>query len=171
MLDAAFNHTAWDVEAGQTGVDLGFGGTPATEIRNAEARFFSRDGDYHNRAFSAGSIAAAPDRYDFNKWLDARDVYFGRYAALWQNSGSAGAQQSEGDWFDYTSATGFFDSHTQDVWRYFAQYVVYWLDKTGHPAGTSPADHKMGIDGLRCDFGQGLPPQCWEPRDLALLQG
>lgn len=162
MLDAAFNHTAWDVEAGQMGADLGFGGTATTEIRNAEARFFSRTGDYHNRASGAGNIAPAPDRYDFNKWLDAKDVYFGRYASLWQNSGSTNAQKSEADWFDYTTGTGLFDVHTQRVWQYFGQYVVYWLEKTGHPAGTAAVDHKKGIDGLRCDFGQGLPPQCWE---------
>ena len=163
MLDAAFNHTAWDVELGEFGRQLFSPGSSATtEIRNVEGRFFSRDGDYYLRAFSAATIAPAPDRYDFGKWLDAKDVYFGRYAALWQNSGSTDKQKDEGDWFDYTTGSGNFDSYTHNVWRYFAEYAIYWLDKTGHPAGTPKNQSHKGIDGLRCDFGQGLPPQAWE---------
>ncbi|MGA0844981.1 MAG: hypothetical protein ACO3RV_00440, partial [Luteolibacter sp.] len=64
---------------------------------------------------------------------------------------------------------------TRQVWRYFAQYGVYWLERT-RPDGenrnseTEPglslseryAWDARGIDGLRCDFGQGLPPQAWE---------
>lgn len=163
MLDAAFNHTAWDVELGEFGRQLFSPGSSATtEIRTVEGRFFSRDGDYYQRAFSAASIAPAPDRNDFGKWLDAKDVYFGRYAALWQNSGSTDKQKDEGDWFDYTTSTGNFDTYTHNVWRYFAEYAIYWLDKTGHPAGTPKNQSHKGIDGLRCDFGQGLPPQAWE---------
>jgi glycosidase len=163
MLDAAFNHTAWDVELGEFGRQLFSPGSSATtEIRNVEGRFFSRDGDYYQRAFSAASIAPAPDRNDFGKWLDAKDVYFGRYAALWQHSSSDGKQKDEGDWFDYTTATGNFDTYTHNVWRYFAEYAIYWLDQTGHPAGTPKNQSYKGIDGLRCDFGQGLPPQAWE---------
>jgi hypothetical protein len=163
MLDAAFNHTAWDVELGELGRQYFSPASSATtEIRNAEARFFSRSGDYYLRAYDAGSVAPAPDRYDFNKWLDAKDVYFGRYAALWQNSGSTDKQKDEGDWFDYTTGSGNFDSYTRDVWRYFAEYAIHWLDKTGHPAGTPKSQSHKGIDGLRCDFGQGLPPQAWE---------
>jgi glycosidase len=163
MLDAAFNHTAWDAELGELGRTLfSPGSSAATEIRNVEARFFSRSGDYHQRAYDAGSIAPAPDRYDFGKWLDVKDVFFGRYAALWQNSSSTDKQKDEGDWFDYTIPTGNFDTYTQKVWQYFAEYAVYWLDKTGHPAGTPKNQAGKGIDGLRCDFGQGLPPQAWE---------
>lgn len=163
MLDAAFNHTAWDVELGDLGRQLfAPGSTNTAEIRNVEARFFSRSGDYYSRAFDANSVAPAPDRYDFNKWLDAKDVFFGRYAALWQNSSSTDKQKDEGDWFDYTTATGNFDIYTRNVWTYFAEYAIYWLEKTGHPAGTPKSQSYKGIDGLRCDFGQGLPPQAWE---------
>lgn len=163
MLDAAFNHTAWDVELGEFGRQL-FAPTnsPTTEIRNVEARFFSRNGDYYQRAFDANSIAPAPDRYDFGKWLDAKDVFFGRYAALWQNNSSTDKQKDEGDWFDYTVPSGNFDSYAHKVWQYFAEYTLYWLDKTGHPLGTPKSQASKGIDGLRCDFGQGLPPQAWE---------
>jgi hypothetical protein len=164
MLDAAFNHTAWDVELGDLGVELfATNATPATEIRSVEARFFSKDGNYAERATSAGDIAPAPDRFDFGKWLDVKDVFFGRYAALVPNSADQGRFNNEEDWFDYTPGTpGYFDQITQNVWKYFGAYVPYWLEKTGHPPGTPPEDHHIGIDGLRCDFGQGLPPQAWE---------
>ena len=162
MLDAAFNHSSWDVEAGDFGVALGFGATPTTEIRNHEARFFSRENDYDSRAFSAASTAPAPDRFDFGKFLDTKDIYFGRYASLVPDSGDQNRYLDEGDWFDTSIATGNFDVHTQGVWRYMAEYVLYWLEKTGHPNGTPASDHATGIDGLRCDFAQGVPPQCWE---------
>ena len=171
MLDAAFNHTAHDCELAAGGVLYFAGGANATnEIRNHEARFFSRADNYDMRGYSSGSIAPAPDRYDFGKWDDVKDVYFGRYAALVANSGQSGNQTSEGDWFDISigsegsagGGNGHFDAITRNVWKYFGDYVLFWLDKTGCPAGT-PADQvDRGIDGLRADFGQGLPPQCWE---------
>ena len=134
------------------------------------ARFYSRTDAYDMRASGTGNIAAAPDRYDFGKWNDVKVVYFGRYAALWANSGSSGAQLNEADWFDTSSGSenssgsgnGHFDTVTQNTWRYFADYILYWLDKTGCPAGTPANQTAKGIDGLRADFGQGLPPQCWE---------
>ncbi len=164
MLDAAFNHTAWDTELGVLGVELfATNATPTNEVRNVEARFFSRDGDYALRATSAGDIAPAPDRFDFGKWLDVKDVFFGRYAALVPTAGESGRYQNEEDWFDYTrEADGYFDQITQNVWKYFGTYVPYWLEKTGYVPGTNPTNIHLGIDGLRCDFGQGLPPQAWE---------
>ncbi len=164
MLDAAFNHTSWDTELGALGVQLfATNATPTNEIRNVEARFFSRDGNYALRATSSGDIAPAPDRFDFGKWLDVKDVFFGRYAALVPTAGESSRYQNEEDWFDYTKdSPGFFDQITQNVWKYFGAYVPYWLEKTGYPAGTNPTNIHLGIDGLRCDFGQGLPPQAWE---------
>jgi len=171
MLDAAFNHTAYDCELAASGVYyFKTNGAATDEIRNSEARFYSRTDAYDMRASSTGNIAPAPDRYDFGKWNDVKDVYFGRYAALWANSSSSGAQLSEADWFDYSigsenssgDGNGHFDTITQNTWRYFADYILYWLDKTGCPAGTPADQTAKGIDGLRADFGQGLPPQCWE---------
>ena len=176
MLDAAFNHTAHDCELAASGVFY-WGGVgnpgnwqPTDEIRNREARVYSRTDAYDMRASGTGNIAAAPDRYDFGKWSDVKDIFFGRYAALWVNSGSTGAHQNEGDWFDSSvgsenssgGGNGHFDAVTQNVWRYFADYVLFWLDKTGHPIGTPANQSNKGIDGLRADFGQGLPPQAWE---------
>ncbi|MFT5108130.1 MAG: hypothetical protein ACI8XO_001180 [Verrucomicrobiales bacterium] len=152
MLDAAFTHSLWDVEAGDFGVSLGFGPTATSEIHDYEARFFSLVNDYHSRASSAANTTPAPDRFDFGKFLDTKDIYFERYASLVPNSGDQSRYLSEEDWFDSSTATGNFDVHTQGGWRYMAEYVLYWLEKTGHPAGTPTADHMTGIDGLRCDF-------------------
>jgi glycosidase len=180
MLDAPFNHTSYDAELATLGQQyFGNAGTNAnTELRNTEARFFSRTDNYDMRAFSSGSIAVAPDRYDFGKFADTYDVYYGRYAALVPNGGTGDLDPirktylNEEDWFDYSigddslkgSGNGHFDTLTQNVWRYFASYTLYWLDRTGYPANASGAslNSNVGIDALRADFGQGLPPQCWE---------
>lgn len=160
MLDAAFNHSAWDVELGDLGVELFAPAAQSTnEIRYAESRVFSLENHYDQRASSATNIAPAPDRFDFGKWLDVKDIFFGRYAALVPTAAESGNYQNEGDWFDYTKdSPAYFDQITQDVWKYFGAYVPYWLDKTGY----LPGQLESGIDGLRCDFGQGLPPQAWE---------
>ena len=178
MLDAPFNHTAYDIEFAELGVELfqrdGAPLTPTTEIRNYDARFFSRANDYCQRAFNASSIAIAPDRGDFGKFVDTYDVYFGRYASLvCTNPADNDNRLNEGDWFafddpNWTSnditVNGIPRNITKQVWRYFAGYALHWLDKTGYPEGTIPtqANRGLGIDGLRCDFGQGLPPRAWE---------
>lgn len=189
MLDAPFNHTAFDVELAEAGVELfqpdGASWAKTDEIRNREARFFSAAGDYDNRASVAANIAAAPDRYDFGKWPDVKDVFFGRYDALVEGDydPERGSYTGEGDWFDaadsdWTAADfiqgGQNRNVTRRVWQYFARYAVHWLEKTrpaGHNRNSLPSDgdaaarrawDARGIDGIRCDFGQGLPPQCWE---------
>ncbi|PYI88309.1 MAG: hypothetical protein DME26_03850, partial [Verrucomicrobia bacterium] len=171
MLDAPFNHTAYDCELAASGVYyFNTNALPTDEIRNREARFYSRTDAYDMRAFSAASVAVAPDRYDFGKFSDTHDVYFGRYAALVPNSSQEANHLSEADWFDYSvgsesasgSGNGHFDGVTHNVWKYFADYILYWLEKTGCPSGTPASQTYKGIDGLRADFGQGLPPQCWE---------
>lgn len=190
MLDAPFNHTGFDVELAEIGVELfqpdGQTWLPSDEIRNREARFFSAEGNYGARASSAANIAAAPDREDFGKWRDVKDVFFGRYDALVENAQEPqlSSYTNEGDWFDSTdpswTATDFFQNGeprnvTKLVWVYFAKYAPYWLEKT-RPEGQNINSENVpgltleqryewdarGIDGLRCDFGQGLPPQAWE---------
>jgi len=171
MLDEPFNHSAWDCELDNAGTNF-FAPTasPTDVIMNSEARFYSHTGEYDERASSAATVAQAPDRFDFGKWTDVADIYFGRYAALVPNSSQTGNYTSEADWFDYTvgseggtgTGNGHFDQITQNVWRYFSDCILYWLDKTGCPSNTPPNLTYKGIDGLRADFGQGLPPQCWE---------
>jgi glycosidase len=171
MLDEPFNHSAWDAELDVAGVNyFDTNAQPTDLIANSEARFYSRSNEYDQRAFSAGTVAPAPDRFDFGKWTDVADIYFGRYAALVPNSSQSGNYTSEADWFDYSignesgagSGNGHFDTVTQNVWRYFSDCILYWLDKTGCTNGTPVSQTSAGIDGLRADFGQGLPPQCWE---------
>jgi hypothetical protein len=88
------------------------------------------------------------------------------------NSGQPNNYTNEGDWFDYSvgdesstgQGSGHFDSITQKVWHYFGDYLQSWLTQTGYPEnpGGASLNSTAGIDGLRADFGQGLPPQCWE---------
>lgn len=182
MLDAPYNHTAYDAELADSGVFYFSPGSLASaEIRNTESRVFSRDSngfapdleDYCQRAFSAGSIAVAPDRGDFGKFGDTFDVYYGSYSALvCRNPEDNNAFNNEQDVYQYGDANwtsidrvinGQNANITRNVWSYFSDYILYWLDRTGCPAGTSLADQTTrGIDGLRADFGQGLPPQAWE---------
>jgi glycosidase len=178
MLDAPFNHTSYDAEVAEQGVPY-FGGSANQELRNVEARFFSRDadgfgpgaGDYAQRAFGAGSIAVAPDRGDFGKFADTFDVFWGRYSALVnQYPADANNFKNEADQFLYDDPNWTSDDRdpgfqnvTHNVWKYFADYLVYWLNETGCTAGLSLAQQRdKGIDGLRADFGQGMPPQAWE---------
>lgn len=178
MLDAAFNHTAYDVEFAPLGDQLfdtvdgvdNYG--PNSEIAENEARFFSRSNDYANRAFAEANIAVAPDRGDFGKFGDTYDVFYGSYSALVDNNpGDNGGFRDEGDmffyndsdWNDFDGGPNSSSNITRRVWKYFGEYIPYWLTQTGCPPGTSLADQTTrGIDGLRADFGQGLPPQAWE---------
>jgi GH15 family glucan-1,4-alpha-glucosidase len=166
MLDGVFNHTSWDAKMGQGGVDLGFTGNKDTRMGIAKPGWFSLISDYCQPAnYYAdawnNNFGTAPDRGDFGKWYDVTELYFGRYAALvCHNPQDNGNYLNEGDWFDYSSM----NADVRDLWKYFGYYPEYWLKKTGHPATNSwvLAQDDKGIDALRCDFGQGLPPQLWE---------
>lgn len=180
MLDSPYNHTSYDSELGATGAAYFSPGTnPRELIRNVETRFYSRNNDYCQRATLSGGQgpAVAPDRGDFGKFGDTYDVFFGRYSALvCQNPTDNGNYLNESDNFFYIDSnwatvdkTIFIDGQnrdinvTQNVWKHFSDYILFWLDRTGCPAGTSTADQAFkGFDGLRADFGQGLPPQAWE---------
>ena len=211
MLDVPFNHTSFDCELDAEGQALfGNASTSGTTLmENTQANIYSRwNGgsldqtnsanlsyfDYGARAYSADSIALAADRFDFGKFVDVHDIYFGNYAALVDVDDSQEEEnyKNEGDWFDYSigsggvsndyldastnSGNGHFDTVTQNVWKYFAWYIPYWLQQTGHTDGNGnlvgnstnpdPVARRMaddtGLDGIRADFAQGLPPQCWE---------
>ena len=102
--------------------------------------------------------SVAPDRSDFGKWSDVRDFYFGNYDTLVKYASASHREEFllERDDLDPLPPD------TVELWEYFAYYPLYWLDRTGHPAGTPPAQSHKGIDGLRCDFAQGLPSGFWE---------
>ena len=172
MLDEPFNHTSYDCELATNGIKYftasnNPGNWQATdEIRNREARFFSLSGNYCSRATASNNVAIAPDRADFGKFGDVHDVFFGVYSALvCQNPADNGNYLNEADQFDYTKGTGStgnFDNITQNVWRYFSDQILFLLDQTGCTNGIAMTNSSTGIDGLRADFAQGLPPQCWE---------
>jgi hypothetical protein len=161
MVDFPFNHTAPDIVLGQKGVEI-FGGSwnSNDKIRDRVPGFFSTDGNegfpaYSRPAQSGNRIAVAPDRNDFGKWSDVRDVYFGNYATLVTGNPSAEASRAvvrnEGDWMDFNGMS----QTTIGVWKYFGEVLPYWLEKSGHRGYNSSASDgnnrdsldSLGIDG------------------------
>jgi len=178
MLDGTFNHSAWDCQIGQMGVDmdlknsLGVTVNPTSLISSVRAAWYSKRNDYGNPAtyFNSTSdtdIATAPDRIDFGKWSDAAEFFFGTYDCLVQKPPADTNWTWSSAWYsrylrEDDLFEGFKTDATRELWEYFAAYPVYWLEKTGHPAGTPKTESYKGIDGLRCDFAQGLPSLFWE---------
>ncbi len=166
MLDGVFNHTAWDAEYGQGGVALGLCADADGRIGLTRPGWYARMTDYGapaTRYIDAydNDFATAPDRGDFGKWPDVAELYFGNYSALVRhNPEDNDAYKSEEDGYDHAGMS----ADVKDLWRYVAYYADFWLARTGHPCvnGADAAQDDLGIDGLRCDFGQGLPPQFWE---------
>ena len=177
MLDGVFNHTSWDAVFGERGEQMGIvpvGEGADTAIGSLRPGWYANVEDYGAPAtFYDGpaggqhDIATAPDRNDFGKWNDTAELFFGNYACLVRhNPEDAGKHLDEGDWYDYDSMT----AHTEELWDYLGGYPEYWLEKTGHSLSNQPGVRDAngtllddyGIDGLRCDFAQGLPPQFWE---------
>jgi len=173
MLDGTFNHSAWDCEVGQPAVDMFSWATDAfAYIRDVMPAWYSKENYYGQPATYYGSqvlkdIAPAPDRIDFGKWYDVAEFHFGTYDALVQEAPADTNWAWSSQWysrylFEYDYIEDFATNVTQDLWDYFTYYPVYWLEKTGHPVGTPKEESYKGIDGLRCDFAQGLPSAFWE---------
>jgi hypothetical protein len=172
MLDGVFNHTSWDAEFGQMGVDLGFCANKDVKIGTVRPSWYSHWEDYGESATYwttawSNDIATAPDRGDFGKWADVAELYYGKYSCLVRhNPDNNGDYLNEQDVYDFAGMS----TNTIDLWKYVGRYTEYWLDQTGHSLSNRPgqvdgngiAYDDYGIDGLRCDFGQGLPPQLWE---------
>ena len=172
MLDGVFNHTSWDAEFGEMGVELGFCTNKDDRIGWFKPGWYSYWQDYgepatyYHTAWS-NDIATAPDRGDFGKWADVAELYYGKYSALVRhNPDNNGDYLNEDDVYDFAGMS----QDTIDLWTYIGRYPQYWLQKTGNSLTNRPgqvdangiAYDDYGIDGLRCDFGQGLPPQLWE---------
>ena len=178
MLDGTFNHSAWDCQIGQMGVTMGLKNAqgitvnPTSLISAVRAAWYSKRNDYGNPAtyFNTTNdtdIAVAPDRIDFGKWSDAAEFFFGTYDCLVQKPAADTNWTWSSSWYsrylrEDDLFEGFKTDATRELWEYFAAYPVYWLEKTGHPAGTPKNQSYKGIDGLRCDFAQGLPSLFWE---------
>jgi glycosidase len=124
-------------------------------------------------------IDTAPERYDFGKWNDVAELLYGHYSTMvrwndmvehkwWDDEGEhtytemgeeTGRVYSEEDQYYYTEM----QLATKLLWKYMATYPEFWIKKTGND-GTNhwDATDDLGIDGLRCDYAQGLPNQFWE---------
>ena len=178
MLDGTFNHSAWDCEIGARAVEMDLRNSqgavvdPTNLISSIRPGWYSKAGAYGEPASFFVStnntdIAVAPDRIDFGKWSDAADFFFGKYDCLVQKPAANTNWTWSSSWYsrylredDYFE--GFNSDQTRELWKYFSSYPAYWIEKTGHPAGTPKNQSYKGIDGLRCDFAQGLPSQFWE---------
>ena len=159
MMDGTFNHSAPDAVLGQGAVDLfPWAASPGTQIRSQRPQWYSKEGNFLVPASTSAEVAVAPDRSDFGKWTDVRDFFFGNYDALVKYASPSHQEEYllERDALEPLAAD------TRELWEYFAHYPSYWLAKTGHPAGTPASQSYKGIDGLRCDFAQGLPSEFWE---------
>jgi glycosidase len=160
FIDVAFNHAGRDVVLGQSAVDLGLA-APAEAgqlVRTARPGWATSRRDFRAHASGPDDLAlfAPTDRLGEHRWFDAGvDWFFGDYSSLGPKPGadtSRGGALDEHDFF-YTDLdpVGGYDHDVEDLWRYFAHVLPYWLDRTDG-----------GLDGIRADFAQGLPPQAWE---------
>lgn len=170
MIDEPFDHTAHDAVLENEGVaDFGGVGNPGgwqpTDLISARVpEWYSPSNAYCSRATTNINLALAPDEGTIAKWSDVLDVFHGVYAArVCENPADNNNYLSTSDWFDYSTDTGSFDAITQNVWKYYADELLYWLTQSGCTNGT-PASQtaSLGIGGLRADFAEGVPPQCWE---------
>ena len=168
MMDGTFNHSAPDVIMGKGAADLGITTNAGQEIRDFNPGWYAKEGFPGTPAASKSEIAIAPDRNDFGNWTDVREFFFGDYDALVKEKGTQNADKSYPDnayklafLLERDEFSGHTDT-TRQVWNYFAYYPIYWLEKSGHTSSTPKNQSHIGIDGLRCDFAQGLPSQFWE---------
>lgn len=132
-------------------------------------------------------IANAPERYDFGKWNDVAELLYGNYSTMvrYNDMTTSWKQNEWGDWYesaDLGEETGRIYSEedqyyynemrpaTKLLWKYMASYPEFWIKKTGNDGANHPGvkdsdgvfTDDYGIDGLRCDYAQGLPNQFWE---------
>ena len=132
-------------------------------------------------------IANAPERYDFGKWNDVAELLYGDYSTMvkYDDRVENWYEGDDGNWYSYTTLgeeTGRIYSEedqyyygsmlpaTKLLWMYMASYPEYWITKTGNDGVNHPGERDengvltddYGIDGLRCDYAQGLPNQFWE---------
>lgn len=161
FIDVAFNHSGRDTVFGQGAVDAGL--VPPADanarIRDRRPAWATNRADYRDHAHNPDQWApfAPADRLGEHRWLDAGlDWYLGNYSSLGPKPGFGDASQGgaldERDSF-YTDLdpSGGHDAEVENVWKYFASIIPFWLEKTGNR-----------LDGIRADFAQGLPPQAWE---------
>jgi hypothetical protein len=155
FFDVIFNHTAWNCQVGRDPDNpLNWAADPNAQIRNIRPQWYSKftgaftcnrngynqgDFQYTQTATSASQLGPAPaERIDFGKWPDVADLFWGTYSALYSPT-----SEEDGMWTFGTDVAKMVD--------YFAYFTQFWLEKSVNTLG-----------GFRCDYAQGLPPQCWE---------
>ena len=175
LLQAAIDELDADPNFGATWRTIKATDTiPATDLG---IRWYSHVVDStHNQADPASfwtnvdtnDIANAPERYDFGKWNDVAELLYGNYSTMVKfddrgQDGSMGKETgrvySEEDQYYYDQMS----TATKMLWKYMSCYPEYWIKKTGNDGVNHfDATDDLGIDGLRCDYAQGLPNQFWE---------
>ncbi len=136
-----------------------------------------------NYSVDNNSIANAPERYDFGKWNDVAELLYGDYSTMVKYDDRYWTTDNGVDWYQalgpetsriYSEEDQYYYGSmlppTKLLWKYMASYPEYWIKKTGndgvnHPGvkdGQGTLTDDYGIDGLRCDYAQGLPNQFWE---------
>jgi glycosidase len=149
----------------------------ATHNQDAPATHYVDEND--------NDIANAPERYDFGKWNDVAELLYGNYSTMVRFN-----DMVENEWWDdqgrhtwtelgpetsriYSEEDKYYYDEmlpaTKLLWKYMASYPEYWIKKTGNDGVNHPGQKvngvftdDYGIDGLRCDYAQGLPNQFWE---------
>jgi hypothetical protein len=166
MLDGVFNHTAWDAIMGQ-GAWTSSATDPTASMPGTRPGWYSYWQDYGEPAtFYNGvydnDIAVAPDRGDFGKWAGHRRPLLRQVFRLGAPQPRQQRRLSQRrDVYDFCGhdaptpkTCGAISGITRPSgWNRPATALTNsWVQE----------EDDLGIDGLRCDFGQGLPPQFWE---------
>jgi glycosidase len=169
MMDGTFNHCAPDAIMGEGAKLIGLGKFADQKISEVRPQWFSKKGSPGQPASNSQEISNAPDRFDFPPWTDVIDFHYGSYKELVKERPDrhpvTGLKPPGKSNFSYMKGYDEFEGHTtytRELWEYMSNYPRYWIIATGHPEGTPATKSHLGIDGLRCDFAQGMPSQFWE---------
>ena len=144
----------------------------------SRATNYAMPATYYTNA-RTNDIGVAPERVDFGKWDDVAELLYGNYSTMIRFDDRTQAQKDSGELTEETSRMYneedqyYYDQMlpaTKLLWKYMASYPEYWIKKTGHGGANQPGAtdgngvllDDYGIDGLRCDYAQGLPSQFWE---------
>lgn len=144
----------------------------------SHATNYAMPATFYNTA-NDNDIGVAPERVDFGKWDDVAELLYGNYSTMIRFDDRTQAQKDSGELTEETSRMYNEDDQyyydqmlpaTKLLWKYMASYPEYWIKKTGHSGVNQPGvtdangvlTDDYGIDGLRCDYAQGLPSQFWE---------
>lgn len=169
MMDGTFNHCAPDAVMGEGADLIGLGQYKGEKISKVRPQWFSKKGLPGVAAADAKDTMAAPDRFEFPSWTDVIEFNYGVYGELVQKKPTKhpliGVKLPSGEKFAHLRTEDVSPQHTPytlELWEYMSNYPRYWITRSGHPEGTPKEKSHLGIDGLRCDFAQGMPSHFWE---------